>query len=40
MSEARRRLKHIAEAVHDSAEFMPTHKQFILDNCAAEELLG
>ena len=40
IEETRRRLKHIAEAVHNSAEFMPTHKQFILDNCAAEELLG
>ena len=39
LDETRRRLKHIADAVHNSAEFMPTHKQFILDNCAATELL-
>ena len=38
VEETRRRLKHIAEAVHNSAEYMPTHKQFIRDNCAAEEL--
>ena len=39
LEETRRRLAHVAEAVHNSAEYMPTHKQFILDNCAAPELV-
>jgi len=38
LEETRRRLKHIADTVHNSAEYMPTHKQFILENCAAPEL--
>lgn len=38
LAETRRRLKHIAEAVHNSAEYMPTHKDFIREHCAAEEL--
>ena len=38
LEETRRRLRQIAEAVHNSAEYMPTHKQFIRDNCAAPEL--
>jgi tryptophan halogenase len=40
LDETRRRLAHVAEAVHNSAEYMPTHKQFLLDNCAAPELLA
>jgi tryptophan 7-halogenase len=40
LDETRKRLKHIAETVHNSAEYMPTHKQFIAENCAAEELLA
>ena len=40
LEETRRRLQHVAQAVHNSAEYMPTHKQFILDNCAAPELLA
>jgi len=39
LDETRSRLAHIADAVHNSAEYMPTHKQFILENCAAPELL-
>ena len=38
LQETRRRLEHIAEAVHNSAEYMPSHKEFIRQNCAAEEL--
>ena len=38
LEETRRRLAHIAEAVHNSAEYMPTHKEFIRQNCAAPEL--
>ena len=38
LDETRRRLKHIADAVHNSAEYMPSHKEFIVQNCAAEEL--
>jgi tryptophan halogenase len=40
LEETRRRLAHVAEAVHNSAEYMPTHKQFLLENCAAPELLA
>ena len=40
LAETRRRLNHIAEAVHNSAEYMPTHNQFILDNCATEEFIA
>jgi tryptophan halogenase len=40
LDETRRRLQHIAEAVENSANYMPTHKQFILDNCAAPELVA
>ncbi|HEV2867063.1 MAG TPA: tryptophan halogenase family protein [Allosphingosinicella sp.] len=38
IDETRKRLRHIAEAVHNSAEYMPTHKDFIREHCAAEEL--
>jgi len=38
LDETRRRLKHIAEAVHNSAEYMPTHKDFIREHCVAEGL--
>jgi len=38
IEETRRRLKHIAETVHNSAEFMPTHKEFLREHCAAPEL--
>ena len=40
LDETRRRLIHIAQAVANSADYMPTHKQFILDNCAAPELIA
>jgi len=35
MEETRSRLEQIRTAVHNSAEYMPTHNQFIRDNCAA-----
>ncbi|WP_300974939.1 tryptophan halogenase family protein [Sphingomonas sp. LHG3406-1] len=39
LEETRRRLRHIAGAVEKSADYMPTHKQFLLEHCAAPELL-
>ena len=38
IEETRRRLKHIAETVHNSAEYMPSHNDFIRQNCAAKDL--
>ncbi|QNM81859.1 tryptophan 7-halogenase [Sphingomonas sabuli] len=38
VDETRARLRHIADTVHNSADYMPSHKQFIIENCAAEEL--
>ena len=38
LDETRQRLRHIAEAVHNSAEFMPRHKDFIREHCAAPGL--
>ena len=35
LDETRRRLEHIKSAVAKSAEYMPGHRQFILENCAA-----
>ena len=35
LDETRRRLEHIKGAVQKSAEYMPGHRQFILENCAA-----
>jgi len=40
VDETRYRLNHIAEAIRNSADYMPTHKDFIRENCAAEELLA
>jgi tryptophan halogenase len=35
LDETRRRLEHIKSAVAKSAEYMPGHRQFISENCAA-----
>jgi tryptophan halogenase len=35
LDETRRRLEHIKSAVAKSAEYMPGHRQFIMENCAA-----
>jgi tryptophan halogenase len=35
LDETRTRLAHIKSAVANSADYMPTHRKFIMDNCAA-----
>jgi tryptophan halogenase len=35
LEETRSRLDHIRTAVANSADYMPTHKQFIMENCAS-----
>ena len=39
LEETRQRLRHIAQTVHNSAEYMPTHRDYIREHCASEELL-
>ena len=35
LDETRRRLSQIRDAVHNSADYMPKHRDFILQHCAA-----